>query len=222
MRLADGWYWPDRETHMCQWMADPRNRVMLNGRPAYQGKKQIAALKLCESTAMRTALDVGAHIGTWAYNLAPVFRTVRCFEPVQEHRDCLTMNLVAENVYIMPVALGDRAGMVTMYTGPNSTGDTWVDPKVPGGSVQMMTLDSLEYDDVDFIKIDAEGFEEPILRGAAKTIRKCAPVICVEQKRDFPRKYGLQPQGAVAYLETLGYRVAQEIGGDYLMIPADD
>lgn len=216
MKVAHGWYFPDQEEHLLAWMAHPKNNMVLNGRQAYQGVKQAALLKL--ATNFRTAIDIGAHIGLWTHNLAAVFERVICFEPMAEHRECFAANIRADNVIVYPQALGSHPGMVTMRTGPASTGDTCVDSEF-GGDVEMVTLDSFGFDEVDLVKIDAEGYEENILRGAAATIRRCLPVICVEQKRDFAVKYGLKPQGAIPYLQGLGYRVAKEISGDYLMVP---
>lgn len=205
---------------MIDWVADARNRMILNDRPAYQGKKQVALLKLC--TRFRTALDIGAHIGTWTHNLAPNFQTVRSFEPVKDHRDCFALNITAQNVIVYPLALGDQDTMVDMHTGPSSTGDTWVELPVNGhvGTVRMLRLDDFDWHDIDLIKIDAEGFEESILRGGLETVKRCRPVICVEQKRDMPKKWGMEPQGAVRLLQQNGYRVAMEIGGDYMMTAA--
>jgi hypothetical protein len=83
----------------------------------------------------------------------------------------------------------------------------------------MEALDSFELADVDLIKIDCEGYEENVLRGAEQTIRRSQPVICVEQKRQMAEKFGLTPQGAVRFLETMGYVVHVEMGGDFLMRP---
>lgn len=214
MIFRDGWYWPDSEKHMIEWLANPKNRVTLNGRVSYQGKKQQALLALCKR--FRCAIDVGSHVGTWSYNLAKVFETVRAFEPIADHRACFAANVVASNVIVYPVALGDKPGSVEMYSGPHSSGDSWVKPGVRG-DIDMVTLDSFHFDEVDCLKIDTEGFEESILRGAEQTLLRCKPVLCVEQKRDFAKKYGLQPQGAIPYLKSLGYVVAREIGGDYLL-----
>lgn len=217
MKQEHGWWFPDSEQHMNAWLTQQRPGVVLNGRPAYQGKKQIALLNLCRK--FRTAIDVGSHIGMWTYNLAPLFQTVRCFEPVQEHRSCFARNIDADNVVIYPLALGAERGMVSIKTGPTSTGDSWVDG---AGDIRMETLDSFEFSDVDLIKIDCEGYEENVLRGAQQTLIYCQPVVCVEQKRDMASKFGLKPQGAVDYLKGLGYKVAAEISGDYLMTPTLD
>ena len=217
MKLVDGWMWPDGEQHMIEWIADPRNRVMLHGRPAYQGKKQIAALAFCPNFRRRTMLDCGAHIGLWAFNFAPYFKHILAFEPVAAHRECFRENMMGiDNVTLYPYALGERSDKVAIRVNPTSSGDSWVKGK---GDVEMRPLDSFTASDVDFIKIDAEGYEEFILKGGEDTIARWKPVIIVEQKRDMATKFGLKPQGAVAFLKEMRYRVAQEIGGDYIMVP---
>jgi FkbM family methyltransferase len=216
MKLVDGWYWPDGEQHMLEWIADPKNRVMLNGRPAYQGKKQLLALEHCPQDRCRRAIDCGAHIGLWSYNFAHWFESVEAFEPVGAHRDCWVANVDAapRTAMLYPFALGDREAMVNIRVNPTSTGDSWVKGS---GTVPMRTLDSFNFEDVDFIKVDAEGYEEFILRGAEQTLRKWKPVICVEQKRDMAVKFGLKPMGAVQFLVGLGYKVVGEISGDYIL-----
>lgn len=212
MKHVDGWWWPDREHHMIDWMR--QNRMVLNGRSAYQGKKQVAALKHCKN--FRVAVDVGAHIGLWSYNLAHQFATVFSAEPVAEHQACFKKNVTGQFVHLLPYALGAEEAMVSIRANASSTGDSWVDGP---GAIPQRTLDSLEIPDVDFIKIDAEGYEELILRGGIETLKACRPVVCVEQKRDMACKFGLKPQGAVEFLKSLGYSVAQELGGDYIMVP---
>lgn len=216
MKFVDGWYWPDGEQHMVEWLADPKNRLVLNDRPAYQGKKQQLALYHCAPDRRRTMIDCGAHIGLWSYNFAHWFHRIEAFEPVAEHRNCWQANMQTrqDECSLHPYALGDREAMVHIRVNPESTGDSWVKGK---GDVPMKTLDSFGFEDVDFIKVDAEGYEEFILRGAEFTLVHWKPVVCVEQKRDMAVKFGLKPMGAVQYLISLGYKVVGEISGDYIL-----
>lgn len=218
MKFVDSWWWPDGEQHMIEWIADAKNRVVIFDRPSYQGKKQVAAAALCPPDRRRTFVDVGAHIGLWSYNFAHWFKTVEAFEPVEAHRECFFKNVapVQNNVYLHACALGDREDMVAIRVNPTSSGDSWVKGK---GEVPMRTLDSFDLQNVDLIKVDCEGYEEFVLRGAAKTIDQWKPVIVVEQKRDFATKFGLQPQGGVEYLKKEhAYRQADLINGDYFMV----
>jgi FkbM family methyltransferase len=215
VKQVDGWYLPDHEEHLPAWWNAPGNKMMMNGRVAYQGRKQQAALKLCKR--FRTALDIGAHVGLWTYNLAPVFQTVRAFEPVSEHRECFTFNISADNVIMYPIAIGASHDSVAMRVSPRSSGDTWV---AGAGAIAMAPIDAFGFDDVDFVKIDCEGYEENVVRGAIGTIRRCLPVICVEQKRDMATRFGLRKLGAVDLLMANGYRVAEELSGDFICVPS--
>ena len=186
-------------------------------RPPELPGQEAAGSAGCRSPT-RTAVDVGGHIGLWSYNLAAAFEQVHAFEPVEAHRACFARNVEAANVTLHACALGREEGSVSIHTAPTSTGDSWVKG---GGNIPMVTLDSLQLTEVDFIKIDCEGYEENVLRGAVETIERDRPVIIVEQKRDMATsRFGLEPLGAVKFLQSLGYKVAQEISGDYLMVPA--
>ncbi len=219
MKLVDGWYFPDGESHLPQWMANPKVRMMLNGRAAYQGQKQVAVMELCKN--FRRAIDVGGHVGLWSFNLAHKFRFVDAFEPVREHRWCFTKNVLeakdVKGVTLHELALGDREGSVSIRTEPTSSGDSRVDGP---GDIPMKRLDSFGFDDVDLIKIDCEGFELFVLRGAGEILSRCKPVVIVEQKPGHAQKYGLGEKDAVPYLESLGYKVAKEMSGDFICVPA--
>lgn len=215
MKKLHGWQFPDHELHLPQWMEHPKNQVVLNGRIAYQGRKQLAARQRCKK--MRVAVDVGGHIGLWSFNLANWFETVHAFEPVAEHRECFVENVRDANVCLHALALGAEPGMVSMATEQGSSGNTTV---AGAGDIEMVTLDSFGLREVDFIKIDVEGYEENVLKGARETISECKPVIIVEQKRDMATRFGLQMLGAVEFLTDMGYKVAEEISGDYIMVPA--
>lgn len=215
-KTVHGWVFPQHELHLPVWMDHPKNRLYLNGRLAYQGKKQVAAMKYC--TRHRVAIDVGAHVGLWSYNMAHEFATVFAFEPVAEHRECFEKNMVGvgQHVHIMAMALGAELGAVSIATEAGSSGNSTVSGP---GAIPMHTLDGLLLDNVDFIKVDCEGYEENVLRGGAETIKRDKPVIIVEQKRAMAAKMGLKTLGAVDFLKTLGYKVTKEISGDYIMVP---
>jgi FkbM family methyltransferase len=218
VKLAHGWWWPDHEKHLLDWMASKENRHTAHGRPLYQGRKQMLVLERCKQR--RVAIDVGAHIGLWSYNLAHEFEEVFCIEPVPAHVECLHRNLVGQSNYVVETcALGAEDGEVLIESTVGSSGDTKIDP-TRSGSTPMKRLDDLAGDDVDLIKIDCEGFEENVIRGAEHTIKTWKPVIIVEQKRAMSERFGLEDLGAVRLLESWGYRVDLEYGGDYIMVPA--
>jgi len=212
-----GWHLPAHEQHLQKWMANPKNvGDTMNGRPGYQLKKQRKALSYVKS--FRTAVDVGGHIGTHSFNLAHAFKQVHAFEPVVLHRKCFEANTAGlKNITLHAVALGKAPGSVSMNTEIGSSGNTTVGGK---GDIPMITLDSLGLEDVDYVKLDCEGFEENVLRGAEHLLVTCKPVVMVEQKRQMAADFGLETLGAVKFLQTLGYKVVEEISGDYIMVCA--
>lgn len=212
MFLADGWWFPDGEAHLPEWMANPNNRVILNGRAAYQGKKQAAALHLCKS--FRTAVDVGGHVGLWSYNLGHRFGMVHAFEPIAAHRECFAKNVDLPNVQMYPRALGEKNAMIAMHTMPTSSGDSIVSGD---GDIPMDRLDDYEFEDVDFIKLDCEGYELFALRGGEETLKRWKPVICVEQKPGKAQQFGLKEIGAVNYLQELDAKLRLTMSGDFFL-----
>ena len=215
MKFVDGWYFPDGETHLPAWIANPKVRMMLNGRAAYQGQKQVAAMELCKQH--RTAIDVGGHVGLWSFNLGHRFKVVHAFEPVVAHRECFAKNVAdpVADVYLHPCALGEREGRVSIRTEPTSSGDSRVDG---AGDIPMRRLDEFGFTDVDLVKVDCEGYELFVLRGAEEILARQKPVVMVEQKPGHAQKFGLGERDAVTYLESMGYRVAREMSGDFLMV----
>lgn len=213
MKLHMGVWLPDREQHLCEWMTKV-NRIV-DGRGSYQFAKLEAALEYVRD--WRTAVDVGAHCGTWSVHLAPRFDRLVAFEPVAEHRACFEANLpYAANVQLEACALGEADGMVAMKTADTSSGDTTVDASRPG-DVPLRRLDAFEIADLDFLKLDCEGYELFALKGGEQTIRRCKPAIIVEQKPGRADAFGLPTIGAVEWLKALGYTLRREMSGDFIM-----
>lgn len=210
----DKWHMPDGENHLPQWMQTVNRRI--DGRLTYQYGKYEAALKYTKQT--RLAIDIGAHIGLWTFYMARDFDHVAAFEPNPPHQECWYKNM--DNIFnaqLFEMALGEAPGHVQMETRTiGSSGDTQIKPNA-AGSVTMETLDSFDLQDVDFIKIDCEGYEDFILRGAMKTLMRCKPCVIVEQKPGHGIRYGLNQNSAVELLKELGAVERQVISGDYIL-----
>ncbi len=213
MLMHQGIYLPDREKYLVEWMTE--NGEVIDGKGTYQIVKLRAALEHCKS--FRTAIDVGAHVGLWTLQLAKAFARVEAFEPVQSHYYCLTANLAhANNVGLHACALGDREGTVSMKVNAAISCKSRVDKG--SGDIPLDRLDSYGFTDVDFIKIDCEGYERNVVNGAARAIQQWRPTMIVEQKGHASTYYGLRKEAAVELLESWGMKRALEISGDYIMV----
>lgn len=210
-----GVWLPAGERHFPEWMT--RHGEIVDGRGTYQIKKWRACIPLIRS--WRTAVDVGGHVGLWSMHLAKHFALVHAFEPVSAFRDCFTRNVGAENCILHVEALGAEAAFVNLVIPKMGDGIDTGGTHVAGvGDIAMVPLDGLELTEVDFIKIDCEGYEHQVIEGARETIERWKPTIIVEQK---PHKlgpnYGIQGTPAVDLLRSMRYTVVRELGGDYIL-----
>jgi len=123
----------------------------------------------------RNAIDVGANVGQWTRPLAEKFQQVICFEPNPNFRECFNKNITESNVTLWPYGLSDKE-----HTAQQDFNSTVL--KEGEGNIECKTLDSFNLTNVDYIKIDVDGFEVPVLQGAQETIRKNNPVINIEMK----------------------------------------
>lgn len=211
MKKIGGVWLPDDETHLVTWM---RNRnELVDGKLTYQYHKLVAAL--CHVKQFRAAIDVGAHCGLWSMHLAQRFKTLHAFEPVAAHRECWTANVdIRTGALLYAVALGNRDGAVSMKTAPSSSGDTTV---TEGNDVPLRRLDEYDLQDVDFIKLDCEGYELFALQGGEQTLLRCKPCICVEQKPGKAQQFGLEETEAVTWLQERGAKLRSVLSGDYIL-----
>ncbi len=212
MKNYAGIWLPDAEQHLIDWMK--KKNTIVAGKPTYQYDKLAAAMKWVKQ--FRSAVDVGAHCGLWSMHMARSFETLHAFEPLAEHRDCWEKNLEGSGALLYGFALGDKDASVAIKTAETSTGDSWVDD-AETGDIPMRRLDDFALGEVDFIKLDCEGYELPALRGAEQTLIRCQPCVIVEQKPGRAQKFGFKETGAVHYLQDLGAKLRQAISGDYIL-----
>ncbi|UTU07896.1 hypothetical protein CcrC1_gp210c [Caulobacter phage C1] len=227
MKQVHGYWVPERETRLQELL----DESVALGRPAYQHRKLDAALTL--PPMRRVAIDVGSHIGMWTMQLLQHgFEHVHAFDPDPQKAECFDANLRAfvpilagagetgfENVTSYPVGLGAQRQTVSLVHKSDTTLKTHVKPD-PAGTLKIVPLDDFAFRDVDFIKIDVEGFEKFVVEGAEATIRREKPVIVVEQKKQVAAKrYQIGDQDALRLLEGWGYSIFQEFNGDFVMAP---
>lgn len=132
------------------------------------------------------AVDVGAHIGNHSLFFSEACGMhVEAFEPIffEELRANISLNDASIEVH--PVALGEDVGHArdsgerVMTNEPRAgIGEGRLTPGV--GPIPVHPLDEFELRDVRLIKIDVEGMEPEVLRGAEATILRCRPFIYAE------------------------------------------
>jgi FkbM family methyltransferase len=122
------------------------------------------------------------------------------------------------------VGLGEVPGSFQMEHHPNNAGQNCIltddrkdKTKYAVHTVQVHTLDSYKFDDVDIIKVDCEGFELPILKGAVQTISQCRPVVQLEIVEAQCKKFGYTPDDIWNFfLTTVGNYSVYDFRGQKL------
>jgi FkbM family methyltransferase len=177
-----------------------------------------------------TAVDVGAHLGLLSAAMAKHFRRVISFEPNDFnyrllvanmainrllHVECCKTPLFSKAVQLslgkpedqeipLPIkSTNDFDGFEASNLGAYSfTHDgTGIFPAMA------RTLDSYALDDVAFVKIDTQGADGEIVRGAMDTIRRCQPVVVFEWEQLLSRKYETSIEDVVQLFREANYDV---------------
>jgi len=129
---------------------------------------------------MTMILDVGANVGQSARKFREAFpeATIHCFEPVRRVFDELVAHLRQDSRTVCHrIAMGSQAGTATIYLTPHSTTSSMIAPDDSVGSetVPVTTLSDFAEREaiakVDLLKVDAEGFDLEVLRGAESLLR---------------------------------------------------
>lgn len=166
-------------------------------------------------------IDAGCHRGSI---LRPMMRQCPrgrflCFEPIPDLFDNLTRRYGADpRVHLFAAALSDQNGEATfhVYDGEEAAlsglrDRSFTDKAVSGRSVTVPTrrLDDIEPGlVVDFIKIDVEGAELLLLKGASETIRRSRPIVVFEHGLGGADYYGATPEAIFAVFDEAGMSVS--------------
>lgn len=163
--------------------------------------------------------DVGAAIGVYALNIAKgvVGAQIHCFEPTGSNYETLVSNVkrnkMENRIFCHRSALADRKGNFDiapvgtgsyLYIGSDSRNGFSADERV-----QTTTLDDFvskhKMPRLDFIKVDVEGAELLVLKGAEKCLNLHKPNLLLEITEECPKRFGYSYGDVFKYLNHLGY-----------------
>jgi len=133
------------------------------------------------------AIDIGANYGLFSYYFSWVFDRVEAFEPNPTCWQPIYQSW-RSNIHLNKVALSDvsrrDALRVPIIEGGAVTGlghlGAMEGEKYMEVPVELRTLDSFGFDNIDLIKIDVEGHEYEVLQGGRETIQREKPSLFIE------------------------------------------
>ncbi|MEJ7783927.1 MAG: FkbM family methyltransferase [Solirubrobacteraceae bacterium] len=164
------------------------------------------------------ALDIGASLGLWTLPLAraAAFNRGRlwCFEPNPENLPWLEANIgrneLSSVVEVHAVALGSRRGTAQLGCREHGGGNGALLDAAAAETVEVpvIRLDDLDFQRrVSFVKMDVEGFELEVLRGARTLIERDRPSIFGEFNQAWLRMRGEDLAAELASITALGYGI---------------
>ena len=207
MKQVKGWWLPDTDTDFDRWILDGD----------YQKEHRDGILNFLKTQGVEfnNCLDVGAHVGFWLKDLQKNFKMVYAFEPISDVRECLKKNVEKDNYLLFDFGLGNTNEKVMVNYIPEETGNTYVSDH-GNREIQIRRLDEIKLPKIDYIKIDAEGYEIKVLQGAEGLITRDEPYIHVEVKQKILERHGLSAVDIDRYFEEIDYKRVYRIKSEFV------
>jgi len=135
-------------------------------------------------------IDIGANIGIYSRSCSSFFKEVHAFEPVEKIFNCLKKNTEnCNNVFLYKCGIGTRETDARFLYNKKNCGNTKqiTESNITNENIflsEIYPLNTFKFDDVNYIKIDVEGFEIQVLKNSKEIIERFMPWIQVEVNTD--------------------------------------
>jgi len=158
-----------------------------------------------------TVLDIGANIGIHSIPYAErvgITGTVLSFEACVDNYACLLVNSRNyRNIIPIQQAVGDETGVIQMSFDQNNPGASHISTGMIGDFAAKITkIDNWSFKKCDFIKIDVEGYEPYVIRGAAETIKHHKPKLIIELNDGTLSRFGFTKATVIDLMAELNYK----------------
>ena len=193
-------------------------------------------------------LDIGANKGTHSvyWGIVRKAKKIISFEPIKSTFDILSKNIELNKLQdvIIPYNIGlgaHKSQGVINFIRPSNALTTSIKEDISGDlTIEALDNIDLQVDRIDFIKIDTEGYELEVLKGAIQTIKKYTPTLSIEiftegikemiltDKNRAPSILGNNPEFLTQKFDTivdilmeLGYKLEKDMGIDFIFVHKD-
>ena len=178
--------------------------------------------------ALDVAVDVGAAQGSYAWILNRKAREVHAFEPGEKHGRYLRNASVFSRVKTHACAVGAAPGIVEMFTPGDDSNAlhsatlSATNPVVHGVAVEVRNVEQVTLDEffgrgqftgrtIDILKVDVEGYELEVFKGANRVLAKHRPIVICE----IEIRHNADYRDVFSLLRRAGYRSLAYINGAF-------
>jgi FkbM family methyltransferase len=196
--------------------------------------KTIPAIELEWKNKSKTIIDLckdknvvvqaGGNLGVFPAYLSKTFEKVITFEPIHKNYICLLENISGiNNISVYNYGLGDKYSSTKILKEvPQNCGAIRLEYDNEG-NIPIIPLDEVNFNTVDLIWLDVEGFEIKALRGAKNTIMKYKPILVAENNGitpEFPADLNGSKEFQNWIEQTFNYKFYTRIMRDDIYVPA--
>ena len=213
--------------HLRHWLSDAIQNKKINIGADYLRYQDMFLRKRFSSNSVM--VDVGCNHGLAALPVAALGHRVICFEPVRYNYEKLVQSQLFNNfknpMTIIHAALGERSGNASIYVPSFRDDNASLNPQVsvsnlPNSEFHSETVSIITFDEfldkrqdidankIEFVKVDVQGFEEFVMKGAVKFLQLANRNIIIECEFSpkMTRARGGDPANLLSFMHNQGFR----------------
>lgn len=222
IKVGNWWFLeedPNRKSNAdCKW-----------GEPTFNVDMILEIEKYFKNRSRVHALDIGANIGFMTSYFGKRWENTTAFEPTPSIFKCLKKNCEGHNnIDLKNFAISDQTGDLLFAINPKSEINqlissknvlkkNWSAIKVP-----TVKIDDLKFSNIDMIKIDVEGHEFNVIKGAENTIKNQRPLIAIEisfENKILDKVISCNHTQTLSLLESWDYEIIWNYKYDWILKP---
>ena len=159
-------------------------------------------------------IQAGGNAGYYVKRYSELFNTVYTFEPDPTNFYCLNLNVTSRNVYRYQAFLGCSHECKELVNTHATHGHGGSHVSSNSGKIPTLKIDDLNLNTCNLIHLDIEGYEKFALLGAIETLKRCKPIVCIEDYEPWKQRYNTSLAEVENILFGIGYKIIGQVEND--------
>jgi FkbM family methyltransferase len=159
-------------------------------------------------------IQAGGNAGYYVKRYSQLFTKVYTFEPDPTNFYCLNLNVTSPNVYKYQAFLGRDHECKNLNNTHATLGHGGSHVGNSNGDIPTLKIDDLNLFECNLIHLDIEGYEKYAILGGIETLKRCKPVICIEDYEPWKQRYNTSLIEIENILFNIGYSYIGKVEND--------